>query len=179
MGRTAGVAALTLVALTCATTHHYARRPEAERSGHVFASAVRTEMTLQDVVRTLAECRLPGQLASLSSEVPSGDSIRIVLHSGELLGAAGHTKMFAAGYASLELYHRADTRLESHGFERQRPLLADVAGRQADLSRFSRYLASFDATVEGGCGQSTVAVSFDDAGRVSEVGRVEEGSCGP
>ena len=107
-----------------------------------------------------------------------GDSVHIVLHAGELLATTGHTKIFAGGYASLELYRRSNARLESHGFDRQGPLLAEVAGRQAELSRFSRYVASFDATVEGGCGESVVAVSFGGAGRVAEVGLVEGGSCG-
>ena len=178
MRRAIALAALSLATPCCATTHHYARRPEADRSSQLFANAVRAGMTLQEVVRALADSRLPSQRASLSSEVSGGDTVDIVLHAGELLGTAGHAKVFAGGYASVQLYHRADTRFESHGFERQGPFLADVAARGADLGRFRRYAASFNATVEGGCGDSIVTVSFDAAGRVSEVGGVEEVACG-
>ena len=114
MKRIAGLGVLSLVTLSCATAHYYARRPEPERSSHVFATAIRVGMTLPDVVRSLAEARLPNQYASLSSEGPSGDVVTIILHAGEPLFTVGHTQVFAGGYASIQVYHRAETRLESH-----------------------------------------------------------------
>ena len=46
----------------------------------------------------MADSRLPGQYASLSSEAPTGDTVRIILHAGEALGSFGHTRVFAKGY---------------------------------------------------------------------------------
>jgi hypothetical protein len=126
----------------------------------------------------MADSRLPGQYASLSSEAPTGDTVRIILHAGEPLGSVGHTRVFAAGYGSIEVYRRAETRLESGGFERQGAMLSAIGLRQQELLAYPRYVAAFDATVEGGCGESTLALAFDTTGRVSEVGQVEEHACG-
>lgn len=178
MTRTGGLALLSTVTLSCVTTHHYARRPEAERSAQVFASAIRVGMKLQDVVRSMAESRLQAQYASLSSAAPSGDTVRIILHAGEPLATVGHTQVFAAGYASLEVYRRAETRLQSHGFERQGPLLAAVEAREQELLAYPLFVLAFDARVEGGCGDSTMRLAFDAGGHVSEVGQVEEAACG-
>jgi hypothetical protein len=177
MIRAAGIVLLSGIAVSCATTHHYARRSAAERSAHVFVTSVRPGMTFQDVVRVMLESRLLGQYASLSSSTPSGDTVSVILHAGEPLARVGHTEVFAGGLASLQVYTRADTRLASYGFERQGPLLAAVEARQQELLTNPNFVLAFDATVEGGCGESRIRLAFDAAGHVSEIGRIEEDSC--
>jgi hypothetical protein len=176
MKRTAGVIALSLIAVSCATTH-YARRPEAERSAHVFAASIRLGMTLEDVVRSVIESRLPYQFASLSSAAPSGDTVSSILHAGEHLATIGRARVYAAGFASLELYSRAETRLTSYGYERQGPLLAAVAARAKELLAYPQFTLTFDAKVEGGCGDSRLSLTFDVDGHLSEIGQVEEDVC--
>ena len=129
MTRAASPVVLSVIVLSCATTHYYARRPEAERSAQVFATSVRLGMALPDVVRLMVESRLPYQYASLSSAAPSGDEVNVILHAGEHIATIGHTRVFAGGFASIQVYHRANAALASYGFERQGPLLAAVESR--------------------------------------------------
>ncbi len=175
--RPASLVALSLITLSCATTTHYARRPEAERSAQVFVTSIRLGMTLEAVVRALVECRLPYQYASLSSAAPNGDTVRIILHAGEPLATIGRTRVFASGFASLEVYRRAEAHLASYGFERQGPLLTAVEARQKELLAQPRFVLAFDAKVEGGCGESRLPLTFDAAGHLSNIGQVEEDAC--
>jgi len=176
MKRAAGVIALSLIAHSCATTH-YARRPEADRSAHVLVTSIRLGMTLEDVVRSVIESRLPYQFASLSSAAPSGDTVSIILHAGEHLATIGRTQVYAGGFASLQLYSRAETRLTSYGFQRQGLLLAAVEARAKELLAYPQFTLTFDAKVEGGCGDSRLSLAFDTGGHLSEIGQVEEDVC--
>lgn len=177
--RVSRVLAGAMLTSSCAATTHYARRPEAERSSHVAASTISQGMTLDDVVVAMIHARLIGQYAALASGAKCPEaSTKVILHAGELLARAGHTKVYAGGYASIEVYHRADGSLSSHGFERQGALLEAVHARQKDILVCSEAYLSFDATVEGGCGEATIPLTFGVDGRLDWVGPVTEGSCG-
>jgi len=134
-------------------------------------------MTLADVVRLMIESRLPDQYASLSSGTPSGDTVSVILHAGEPLATIGHRRVFAGGFASIQVYRRAETHLASLGFERQGPLLAAVDARQKELLTDSRFVLVFDAKLEGGCGESRLPLAFDAVGHLSEIGQIEEDAC--
>jgi hypothetical protein len=177
MTRRVALLAVSFIALCCTSTHHYARRPEAERSARVFSGAICQGMTLQQVVRSMIESRLPRQSASLSSATPGGDTVKLVLHADELLAKIGDREVFLTGFASIELYRAADKRLQSYGFERQGLFLSAVEHRQQELLANPKCVAAFDATVEGSCGESTVAIDFDASGRVRTIGQVQEGEC--
>jgi hypothetical protein len=178
MTRTLWIVGMSMVALCCTSKRDYARRPPAERSAQVFAGAVRPGMVLQDVVRAMIESRLPGQYVSLSSKAPNGDTVRLILHADEVLATFRDTQVLAAGFASIEQYHAQDTRLQSYGFERQGLFLAYVERCQQGLLAQPNFVAAFDGTVEGGCGESTITVDFDGSGRVSSIGQVAVGACG-
>jgi hypothetical protein len=71
-----------------------------------------------------------------------------------------------------------EKKLTIQGFERQGGFLEAVRTRQRELLVCSDAVLSFDATTEGGCGQETIAVSFDSEGGVSNVGPVAVMDCG-
>ncbi len=177
MRRTGYLLVAASAALSCATGHTYARRLESDRSAQVFFSAVRLGMSLPEVVRAMTDSRLPYQVASMSAVAGSGDTVRIVLHAGEPLASVGKTRVFAGGFASLEVYHRSNAHLASYGFERAGPLLDAVQTRQAELVAYRSFVVAFEARVEGGCGESTVPLTFDRAGHLSELGKLEERDC--
>jgi hypothetical protein len=166
------------VGASCATTTHYARRPEIERSSILAADALRPGMTVDEVVAVMINARLPGQYVSLSSSstCPAA-STKIILHAGERLGKIGHTTAYAAGFVSIETYRRANASLASHGFERQGPLLEAVRAHGQEVLGCPQAVLSFDSTVEGGCGEDTIAVTLDPGGRLESVGPVRGGHC--
>ena len=171
------ICALAVVGASCATTTHYARRPEAERSSFLAARALRPGMTLHDVVVTMINARLANQYVALSSGAVCPDtSTQVILHAGERLAKIGRTTVYAAGFASIQVYRRADASLTSHGYERQGPFLEAVHARQKDLL-CPEVSLSFDSTVEGGCGSDTILLTFDADGRVGAVGPVRGGQC--
>jgi hypothetical protein len=136
-------------------------------------------MTFEEVVVAMIHARLPGQYAALASGAKCPEvSSKVILHAGELLAKVGRTRVHAAGYASIEVYRRSDASLTSHGYVRQGPFLEAVHARQKELLCPEAVL-SFDARVEGGCGEDTMLVTFDSDGRVGSVSSVIGGSCGP
>jgi hypothetical protein len=144
----------------------------------VAASALRGGMRFDEVVGTMIHARLPGQYAALASSSKCPDlSSKVVLHAGERLAKIGRTSVHAAGYASIEVYRRTEMSLTSHGYERQGPFLEAVRARQNELF-CPEALLSFDARVEGGCGEDSVLITFGTDGRVTSVGPVVGGTCG-
>src|SRR5688572_8478416 len=108
---------IAVVCASCASTTHYARRPEADRSSFLAAQALRPGMTLHEVVVTMINARLASQYVSLSSGTLCPDiQTQIILHAGERLAKVGRTTVYAAGFASIQVYRLADTSLTSHGY---------------------------------------------------------------
>ena len=91
-------------------------------------------MTLDEVVVTMINARLASQYVSLSSGAVCPDiETQIILHAGERLAKVGRTTVYAAGFASIQVYRRADTSLTSHGYVRQGPLLEAIHAREKEL----------------------------------------------
>ena len=164
--------------VACASTHHYARRPEQDRASHLAVHAIQKGMTLGDVVVVMINVRLPSQYASLASEGGCDDaSVELILHAGELLAQVDGTRVHAGGFASIQSHE--EQRLTMEGFERQGAFMEAVRTRQRELLVCSDVVLSFDAKTEGGCGQETIALTFDHKGGVATVGPVTVVGCGP
>ncbi len=167
-GRLAGLLLAGVLLPSCATTR-YALRPESDRSAQVAAGRSRPGMTLADVVTVMVESRLLGQRASLTSAASCADSsLKISLPAGEPAG----------DYASVEVFRGADTSVAAQGFARQGSFLEAVRLHQKELLACPAVVLTFDAKLEGGCGESTLPLNFDSQGRVSRVGPVEASRCG-
>jgi len=173
-------AAVCLVIASCTTTTYYARRPETDRSSYLAAGRLAPRMTLVDVVVVMLDARLGGQYVSLASGAKCpAVSTKLILHAGELLATVGGTRISAGGFASIEIYRRDDASLSTFGFERQGAFREAVLARQKELLVCDEALLSFDSTVEGGCGQETILLTFDADGVVSSVGSVTSETCAP
>lgn len=160
----------------CATTTWYARRPEAERSAYVAASALKSGMTLHDVVVVMLNSRRPNQYASLESgRSCSETSVDIVVHAGELLFKTGHTRVNAGGFASIQTLR--DQAFASEGFERAAPLLEAIRNRGSALLACRAAMLTFDAVTEGACGRDRIGLTFAENGSLASVGTIEWSEC--
>jgi hypothetical protein len=169
-------ALLAVLTAACATTTHYARRPEAERSANLAADTLRTGMTFQDVVLLMLNVRRPNQYAALESGGTCGGTrVDIIIHAGELVATVRNTHVYAGGFASIQTLQ--GTALKSEGFERQGALLEAVRVRQADLLVCPQATLSFDAVTEGGCGTDAIPLAFGDDGRLNSIGAIQSSEC--
>ena len=160
----------------CATTTWYARRPEAERSAYVAASALKSGMALHDVVVVMLNARRPNQYASLESDRScSNASVDIVVHAGELLVKTGHTRVYAGGFASIQTLR--DKAFKSEGFERAAPLLEAIGNRESELLACRAATLTFDAVTEGACGRDRIGLTFAENGSLASVGQIEWSEC--
>jgi hypothetical protein len=134
-------------------------------------------MPLYDVALVMINVRLPNQYTSLAS-APScqGASVELILHAHELLAQVDGTGIYSGGFASIQ--SREDTKLTTHGFERQGAFLQALRSKQQDLLVCSDAVLSFDAKVEGGCGYETITLQFDSAGSLLTIGPVTSNDCG-
>lgn len=164
------IAVVFLLIASCTSTKHYARRAETDRASYIAANKLVAGMSMVEVVDVMLDARLGGQYALLSSGANCPDvSTKLILHSGELLATVGGAGVYAGGFASIEIYRRADTSLSTFGFERQGAFREAVRAREHEFLVCSDAEMSFDATVEGGCGNETIHLKFDDNGVVSSM----------
>jgi hypothetical protein len=162
----------------CATSTWYARRAEADRSAYVAAAALKTGMTLHDVVVVMLNARRPNQYAALESGRSCGEaSVDIVVHAGELMAKVGQTRVYAGGFASIQSWR--DQGLRSEGFERAATLLEAVRSRQNALLVCREAALTFDAVTEGGCGRDRIGLTFAEDGTLAQVGEIEWAECAP
>jgi hypothetical protein len=98
-----------------------------------------------------------------------------MVHVGEMLARVGGTKVYAAGFASIQSLRGQS--LKSEGFERQATLLEAVRAREKELLVCNQATMSFDAVTEGGCGHDAIALTFGDDGRLKTVSSVEPTEC--
>lgn len=171
-----GVLCLAAVFSACATHTWYRRAPEAERSANIAQAAVREGMTLAEVVQSMVEVRSMGQDASLVFSCPES-RIWIVLHAGEQLARMGSTRVYAGGFASIQVQDFNKQSFSSWGFQRQGEFLRAVHARESELLACDRASLAFNAVPEGGCGHDALDLVFGPGGRLSSVGGVRASNC--
>jgi hypothetical protein len=135
-------------------------------------------MTLHEVVVVMLNSRRPNQYASLESgrSCPEA-SVEIVAHAGEPLAKVGGTRVYAAGFASIQTLR--DQGLRSEGFERAATLLDAIQSRERELLTCRDATMAFDAVTEGACGRDRIALTFDENGSLASVSSIEWSECVP
>lgn len=170
------VLCLPAVLSACATHTWYRRAPEAERSAHLAHAAVREGMTLVEVVQSMVEVRSMGQDASLVFSCPES-RVWIVLHAGEELARMGSRRVYAAGFASIQVEDFKKQSFSSWGFQRQGEFVSAVRTRESELLACDRASLAFNAVPEGGCGHDALDLVFAPGGRLSSIGSVRGSTC--
>ncbi len=172
------VMSVAAIGAACATHTWYRRAPEDERSAALAHGALRTGMSLADVVQTMVEVRGMHQLASLTFSCANA-RIHIVLNAGQELLRTKSTRVFAADFASIWEEDFQKQSLKTSGFGRQGKFLAAVRSRESALRPCETASLAFDTTTEGACGDDTLEISFGPEGGLTRVGGVQPTTCVP
>jgi hypothetical protein len=169
---------LTACTAGCATHAWYRRAPEAERSAHLAKAALRSGMSLAEVVQAMVEVRGTEQDASLAFHC-AASKVDITLNAGQQLAHVGSTHVLAAGFASVWVHDYEQQSLKTWGFQRQGEFIAAMRARESEFVSCEKASLSFNATTEGACGYDVIDLSFGSDRRINAIGPVQGTTCVP